>query len=86
MTSTGQTMEQAAEMVADALRAAGYADVKVWDKRGVRVYFSERLSRGVKPCGFVEMLDGSTFSQSGITAARARVRGIVESATGLRCS
>jgi hypothetical protein len=86
MTTTYETLTDAAEAVAAALREAGYTQVRVWDRRGTRVYFAETLSRRTKDCGYVEVLDVRTFAQSGITSARARVREIVATSTGLVCS
>lgn len=72
-----------AEAVAAALVAAGRSwSARVWDgDTSTRVYVTERLSRGTKECGYVEILDGGFVNVNPISnGPKAAIREVAKRA------
>lgn len=70
------TKTEAAEKIEAAINAGGRWKARAWEGgSNVRVYISEKLARGVKECGFIEILDGCDLNMNPIhSGPKAAIR------------
>ena len=88
MANENADLVTAAHRISDAINAAGRWQARVWsadsDRVAPRVYLSERLSRGVKELGYVEILEDGDINVNPISnGPKAAVRSACRAALAI---